>query len=105
VRPLLASCGNPHGDAGLDVKTDEDESPASAAFTGHARNSGQTCPLLVMSVRNRTVTALLVEDEVLVRVFMADVLEDAGFRVIEAANAWVALNWLEAGEDVQVLFN
>ena len=57
-----------------------------------------------MSVRNRTVTVLLVEDEILVRRLMADILEDAGFRVIEAANAWAALNWLEAGEDVQVLF-
>jgi CheY-like chemotaxis protein len=57
-----------------------------------------------MFVRNRTVTVLLVEDEVLVRMLMRDILEDAGFHVIEAANAWVALNWLEAGEDVQVLF-
>jgi two-component system, response regulator PdtaR len=58
----------------------------------------------MMSVRNRTVTVLLVEDEVLVRGFLADLLEDAGFRVIEAANAWVALKCLEAGEHVQVLF-
>jgi CheY-like chemotaxis protein len=50
------------------------------------------------------VTVLLVEDEALVRLLMADILEDAGFRVIEAANAGAALNWLEAGEDVQVLF-
>jgi two-component system, response regulator PdtaR len=57
-----------------------------------------------MLVRNRTVTVLLVEDEVLVRLLMADILKDAGFRVIEAANAWVALKCLEAGEDVQVLF-
>ena len=57
-----------------------------------------------MSVRNRTVTVLLVEDENLVRMLMADILEDAGFRVVEAANARAALNWLEAGEDVQVLF-
>jgi two-component system, response regulator PdtaR len=57
-----------------------------------------------MSVRNRTVTVLLVEDEILVRRLMADILEDAGFRVIEAANAGMALNWLEGGEDVQVLF-
>jgi two-component system, response regulator PdtaR len=57
-----------------------------------------------MSVRDRTVTVLLVEDEALVRLLMADILEDAGFRVIEAANAWAALNWLEGGEDVHVLF-
>ena len=40
-------------------------------------------------------TVLLVEDEILVRRLMADILEDAGFRVIEAANAGMALNWLE----------
>jgi CheY-like chemotaxis protein len=57
-----------------------------------------------MSVRNRTLTVLLVEDEILVRLLMADILEDAGFRVIEAADAGTALNWLEGGADVQVLF-
>ena len=57
-----------------------------------------------MPVRNRTVTVLLVEDEVLVRLLMADILEDAGFRVIAAADAWAALNWLDGGADVQVLF-
>jgi CheY-like chemotaxis protein len=57
-----------------------------------------------MSVWSRTVTVLLVEDEILVRRLMADILEDAGFRVIEASNAVAALNWLEAGEDVHVLF-
>jgi two-component system, response regulator PdtaR len=51
-----------------------------------------------------TVAVLLVEDEALVRLLMADILEEAGFRVIEAANACAALNWLKAGEDVQVLF-
>ncbi len=61
-------------------------------------------PLPPMSVRNRTVTVLLVKDEILVRRLMADILEDAGFRVVEAANAGMALNWLEGGEDVQVLF-
>src|SRR5918993_517405 len=69
-----------------------------------AGNSGVEAPLPFMSVRNRTVTVLLVEDETLVRLLMADILEDAGFRVIEAANAVAALNWLEGGEDVQVLF-
>jgi len=47
---------------------------------------------------------VLVEDETLVRRLTADILEDAGFRVIEAANASAALNWLDTGEDVQVLF-
>jgi DNA-binding response OmpR family regulator len=37
-----------------------------------------------MCVRNRTSTVLLVEDEVLIRMFIAELLAEAGFEVIEA---------------------
>src|SRR3712207_4146253 len=48
---------------------------------------------------------LLVEDEPLVRMAAADDLQDAGFHVLEAANADVALAVLETcSDDVQVLF-
>jgi CheY-like chemotaxis protein len=47
---------------------------------------------------------LLVEDEVLVRMVAADVLEDAGFTVLESTNAEEALRLLETRSDVQVLF-
>lgn len=48
---------------------------------------------------------LLVEDEPLVRMTAADELEEAGFQVLEAANADVALAVLEVrSEEVQVLF-
>jgi CheY-like chemotaxis protein len=48
---------------------------------------------------------LLVEDELLVRMTAADELEEAGFQVLEAANADVALKVLEARSDeVHVLF-
>src|SRR3712207_9139809 len=48
---------------------------------------------------------LLVEDEPLARMTAADELEEAGFQVLEAANADVALKVLEARSDeVQVLF-
>jgi two-component system, response regulator PdtaR len=47
----------------------------------------------------------VVEDEPLVRMTAADELEEAGFHVLEAANADVALAVLEARSDeVQVLF-
>ena len=39
---------------------------------------------------------LVVEDEPLVRMTAADELEEAGFQVLEAANADVALKVLEA---------
>jgi CheY-like chemotaxis protein len=48
---------------------------------------------------------LLVEDELLVRMTAVDELEDAGFHVLEAANADAALAVLATcSEDVQVLF-
>ena len=46
---------------------------------------------------------LVVEDEPLVRLFVAELLIDAGFRVIEAANAAEALTILGAGLEVNVL--
>jgi len=48
---------------------------------------------------------LLVEDEPLVRLVMADILVDANFRVMEAANAEEALTVLYAGVEVDVLLS
>jgi DNA-binding NtrC family response regulator len=48
-------------------------------------------------------TVLLVEDEPLIRLFVADLLEDSGFKVVEAANATEALVLLEAGLEINVL--
>ena len=47
---------------------------------------------------------LLVEDEPLVRMFGADVLEEAGYEVVEAADGDEALQVLEARSDIHVLF-
>jgi len=47
---------------------------------------------------------LLVEDEPLVRMFGADVLEEAGYEVLEAADGDEALQVLEARSDIHVLF-
>jgi CheY-like chemotaxis protein len=47
---------------------------------------------------------LLVEDEFLVRMATADALEDAGFEVIETANAQAAQDVLANRADVQVVF-
>jgi CheY-like chemotaxis protein len=46
---------------------------------------------------------LIAEDEVLVRMLIADVLQDAGYKVIEAANAKEALRVLEARSDIRVV--
>jgi two-component system, response regulator PdtaR len=47
---------------------------------------------------------LVVEDEALVRLAAVGMLEDAGFRMIEAANSDQALELLAADSDVQLLF-
>ncbi len=46
---------------------------------------------------------LVVEDETLVRMFMTDFLDEAGFKVFEAVNADEALTVLKARPDVQVV--
>ena len=60
---------------------------------------------MAQSAINDPHVVLLVEDELLVRMTAADELEEAGFQVLEAANADVALKVLEArSAEVQVLF-
>jgi CheY-like chemotaxis protein len=48
--------------------------------------------------------ALVVEDEVLLRLHAAGLLEEQGFAVVEAANAAEALNVLQSRNDVRLLF-
>jgi CheY-like chemotaxis protein len=47
---------------------------------------------------------LVVEDEALIRLSAVGMLEDAGFRMIEAVNSDQALELLEADSDIQLLF-
>ena len=49
-------------------------------------------------------TVLVVEDEGVVRLDAAETLRDAGFTVLEAANAEQALSVVARGADVDVLF-
>jgi CheY-like chemotaxis protein len=49
-------------------------------------------------------TILIVEDEVLVRLPMAEYLRDAGYRVIEASNAAEAVAIIGAGESLDAVF-
>ena len=46
---------------------------------------------------------LVVEDEALVRMTLVDVLDDAGFKVIEAVHADDALQVLQSTPDIQVV--
>jgi CheY-like chemotaxis protein len=47
---------------------------------------------------------LIVEDEVLVRMMIADAARDAGYRVTEVHNADAALSYLQSGRHVDLVF-
>jgi len=49
-------------------------------------------------------TVLIVEDEMMLRMRAADIVEDAGFRPVEAVNADEAMSILESRSDISLLF-
>src|SRR3954469_13473232 len=75
---------------------------AQAPDDGWLRNAGR--PRQEHASVDNPLVILLVEDEVLVRMVAADVLENAGSTVLESTNAEEALRLLETRPDVQVLF-
>ncbi len=48
---------------------------------------------------------LVVEDEPILRMAAVDMVEDAGFIAVEAANATEAINILESRPDIQIVFS
>jgi CheY-like chemotaxis protein len=60
--------------------------------------------LPIMTFQQIAPVILIVEDEALVRLSTVGILEDAGFRMIEAVNSDQALELLEMDSDVQLLF-
>ena len=52
-----------------------------------------------------TARILVVEDEILIRAFIAEELQLAGFSVIEAGHAEEALTYINAGEQVDLVFS
>ena len=57
-----------------------------------------------MSAATTKPVVLVVEDEVLIRINTVEIIEDAGFHVLEAANADEAIALLETRLDIQVVF-
>ena len=51
-----------------------------------------------------TISVLIVEDEFLIRSFVADFLSEYGFAVHEAATGEAALDYLRSGAEIDVLF-
>jgi DNA-binding NtrC family response regulator len=54
---------------------------------------------------DRQMRLLVVEDEVLIRLFVADLLRDAGYDVIEAVNGDEALDILKAGIPIDLVLS
>ncbi len=52
----------------------------------------------------KRITILVVEDEALLRLILADMIEDAGFDVVVTGNADEAIAILEARQDIRVVF-
>ena len=50
-------------------------------------------------------TVLVVEDEMVLRMRAVDIVEDAGFKAVEAINADEALSILESRSDISLLFS
>ncbi|MBW4022061.1 MAG: response regulator [Proteobacteria bacterium] len=57
------------------------------------------------SPKTQSQTVLVVDDEVLVRMVIADYLRECGFRVIEAGSATEAITVLASPEPVDVVFS
>jgi CheY-like chemotaxis protein len=55
-------------------------------------------------VESKRPVVLIVEDELLLRMNAVDMIEAAGFEVVEAANADEAIEILEARRDISVVF-
>ena len=72
----------------------------------HLQNQGSVFSLLVPMPHPASQDApfvLVVEDEALVRMTLVDVLDDAGFNVIEAVHADDALQALQSAPDIQAV--
>jgi CheY-like chemotaxis protein len=57
-----------------------------------------------ISVEEKRVLVLVVEDDFLLRMDAVQMVEEAGFDVLEAANADEAISILEARSDINVIF-
>jgi hypothetical protein len=68
------------------------------------RNTPQGLEVQIVAYAPSRQVVLIVEDEALVRMTAVDMIEEAGFEILEAANADEAILLLEARRDITVLF-
>lgn len=55
--------------------------------------------------KNRKIVVLIVEDEPLLRMNAVDLVEEAGFEALEAANARQAIQVLERRDDIRIIMS
>ncbi|MCS3808783.1 PAS domain-containing protein [Xanthomonas sp. 4461] len=73
-------------------------------FTGaHAQDHAVAAPEQLQCADVRSCTVLLVEDEIAIRTLISEVLTEAGYHVIEAAEGSVAVERLRSLEPIDVL--
>jgi DNA-binding NtrC family response regulator len=73
--------------------------PAQAVFRIDAYGRKQS-----VETSRRLLVVLVVEDEALLRMMAMQIVEDAGFEPLEAANADDAVRILEARSDIRIVF-
>lgn len=81
-------------------------------MTERKRVSAVRCPMMNTfgkvdhtSAKTATTTVLVVEDELFIRINIADYLRDCEFRVIEASSADEALSIIESGRSIDIVFS
>ncbi len=72
---------------------------------GAGGQSGSETPSQPGHGHNLKATVLVVDDDILIRMSIAEFLRDKSYRVIEASNAAEAMAILESGELVEVVFS
>lgn len=61
-------------------------------------------PICTGKLMTTWITVLVVEDEALVRMDIADQLQELGFKVLEASNASKAVEMLASNPSIQIMF-
>lgn len=72
---------------------------------GRAGDLGMSVPDIETDAEKERGRVLIVEDEVLIRSFVAEELREKGLQVIEAATAGEAWSFLESGEKISLIFS
>ena len=78
--------------------------PAETTARGGSRPTGDRTDQ-PNNGKDRPPTIVVAEDEVLVRMPVADYLRDCGYRVLEASNAAEVVGLLRAREPIQIVFS